>query len=174
MSTKVRSTTLLSALLLMAFEPAPLSAKHPAAGAKQIAQYSYRLGNLAAFAEMVGVGVKKLALGTPMLPTEMDAFMRDAQRVAKEQRVQIYCEPDLLVTDLFPASITAGKQVLLIYKGSTLDEYLALKQRKAALVQAGAYSGKAREEIAREFGKLLSYPDATLDRMLGDKAPKEE
>jgi hypothetical protein len=75
-------------------------------------------------------------------------------------------ETDFLVTDLYPADVAAGKHVLLIYTGDTLDRYLAIKADKARLVDKGKYEGAAREEIARRFGRLLSYPDAVIDDLL--------
>lgn len=132
----------------------------------QIDQHSYRLGGLSTFAEMVRVGVKTLALSAAMTPDEMDAFMGDAGRIAQEEGVMLYRETDLIVTDLFPADVAAGKHVLLIYKGTTLDEYLALKQKKSALVEAGSYAGEARRDIARQFGRLLSYPEANIEELI--------
>lgn len=132
----------------------------------QIDQHSYRLGGLSTFAEMVRVGVKTLALSAAMLPDEMDAFVGDAERIAQEEGVMLYRETDLLVTDLFPADVAEGKHVLLIYKGTTLDEYLALKKNKSDLVKAGSYTGEARRNIARQFGKLLSYPDAAIEELI--------
>ncbi len=75
-------------------------------------------------------------------------------------------ETDLIVTDLYPADVALGKHVLLIYTGDTLDEYLTLKEEKAALVAAGNYTGEAREEIARRFGRLLSYPENIITGLL--------
>ena len=76
------------------------------------------------------------------------------------------------MTDLFPPSATRGKQVLIIYKGSTNDEYLALKREKSQLVQTGKYTGEPREQIARKLGRLLSYPDAEIDRALKTQAQR--
>ena len=132
----------------------------------QIDQRSYRLGGLSTFAEMVRVGVKTLALSAAMTPDEMDAFVDDAERIAQEEGVMLYRETDLIVTDLFPADVAEGKHVLLIYKGTTLDEYLALKERKSDLVEAGTYAGEARRDIARQFGRLLSYPDANIEELI--------
>ena len=132
----------------------------------QIDQHSYRLGGLSTFAEMVRVGVKTLALSAAMTPDEMDAFAADAERIAQEEGVMLYRETDLIVTDLFPADVAEGKHVLLIYKGATLDEYLALKKRKSDLVEAGSYAGEARRDIARQFGRLLSYPDANIEDLI--------
>jgi hypothetical protein len=148
-----------------------IAADGEAAALKPVDQYSYRLGGVATFAEMVRVGVKKLALSAPMEPAEMDAFMAGATAVAKSERVMLYREPDLLVTDLFPVEISRGKQVLVIYHDdATLQEYLALKRRRAQLVGSGAYSGAAREQVARQFGRLLSYPDQKIDELLRDRA----
>ena len=132
----------------------------------QIDQRSYRLGGLSSFAEMVRVGVKTLALSAAMTPEEMDALVDEAERIAQEEGVLLYRETDLIVTDLFPADVALGKHVLLIYKGTTLDEYLALKQRRSELQESGTYEGEARRDIARQFGKLLSYPDTIIEEKI--------
>ena len=133
---------------------------------QRIDQRSYNLGIMGGFAEVVRLGVKKLALSEVMSPEEMDDVMDDAQIIATRNEVMIWRETDFLVTDLYPADVAAGKHVLLIYTGDTLDEYLALKADKAALVAGNQYKGQAREDIARRFGKLLSYPDAVIDDLL--------
>lgn len=151
-----------------------IAAGGEAAAPRAVDQYSYRLGGLATFAEMVRVGVKTLALSAPMAPAEMDAFMTGASAVAKSERVMIYREPDLLLTDLFPVEISRGKHVLVIYHDdATLQEYLALKRRRAQLVASGAYSGAAREQVARQFGRLLSYPDHKIDELLRGRASEQ-
>jgi hypothetical protein len=132
----------------------------------RIDDYSYRLGGVAAFAEMVHRGVKRLALSSPMPPRLMDEFIADARTVAGKEGVAIQREPQLLVTDLFPAAKTAGMEVLLIYTGSTLNEYEALKRRLQELVSQHAYCGAARLDIARQFGRLLSYTDEHITQLL--------
>ena len=133
---------------------------------RQIDQRSYTLGGLSTFAEMVRVGVKTLALSAAVTPGEMDDLLDDAQRIAEEEEVLLYRETDLIVTDLFPADVAVGKHVLLIYQGGTLDAYLALKQGKAELEAAGSYTGKARRDVARQFGRLLSYPEAVIEELI--------
>lgn len=120
---------------------------------------------------MVRVGVKTLALSAAMTPEEMDAMVDDAERIAAEEGVLLYREADLIVTDLFPADVAEGKHVLLIYKGTTLDEYLALKERRAELLKSGSYEGEARRDIARRFGQLLSYPDAVIEDKINRQQP---
>ncbi len=134
--------------------------------AQHIDQRSYNLGILGGFSEVVRLGVKRLALSEVMSPAEMDAMMDDAMAIAKRNEVQMWRETDLIVTDLYPADVAAGKHVLLIYVGDTLDEYLALKEDRAALVAAGNYSGAAREDIARRFGQLLSYPENIITDLI--------
>lgn len=136
------------------------------ASAADIDQRSYNLGILGGFSEVVRLGVKKLALSEVMSPDEMDAMMDDAMVIAERNEVMMWREADLLVTDLYPADVAKGKHVLLIYTGATLDEYRELKADKAALVAAGRYNGAAREDIARRFGRLLSYPEDVIDDLL--------
>ena len=127
---------------------------------------SYQLGIMGGFAEVVRLGVKTLALSEVMRPDEMDDVMEDAAVIAERNRVEIWRETDFLVTDLYPADVAEGKHVLLIYTDDTLDKYLALKADKAALVESGNYQGEARKDIARRFGRLLSYPEVVIDDLL--------
>jgi len=131
-----------------------------------IDQRSYRLGGIGAFAEMVGAGVKKLALSAAMPEAEMDALIDEAKAIAERNGAEIYLETDFLVTDLFPKEITEGMQVLLIYRGRTLQDYTNLKERKRLLVEQGLYEGGVREEVARDMGKLLSYPEDKITSLL--------
>lgn len=153
-------TALLAMTLLLA------SAVALAQYTKPVDARSYNLGIIGGFAEVVRLGVKKLALSEVMTPAELDAILPDAEIVAERNSVRLYRESDLIVTDLFPADVAAGKHVLLIYTGDTLDRYLALKADKARLLAADGYRGSAREDIARRFGRLLSYPDRIVDELL--------
>jgi hypothetical protein len=140
--------------------------------APTIDQRSYNLGVIGAFGEMVDVGVKTLALSAALPPDEMDRLVEEAARVAQRNNVEIYREADFLVTDLFPPAITEGKHVLVIYKGETKQAYLDLKARKAQLVASDKYTGKAREDIARQFGTMLSYPEWKIDALIGKNSAK--
>jgi hypothetical protein len=135
---------------------------------------SYQLGIIGAFSEVVRLGVKTLALSEVMSPAEMDGMMDDIAVIAKRNGVLTWRETDFLVTDLYPADVADGKHVILIYTGDTLERYLAIKADKAALQEAGDYKGVAREEIARRFGRLLSYPESVIDDLLGRNKVAEE
>lgn len=138
-------------------------------GAPAPVPHAYELGTIGGFGELVNSGVKTLALSEVLAPAEMDAMLPEAQKVAERNHVKLYRESSLLVTDLFPADVAAGKDVLLIYQGSTLDEYLALKAEVQALDKAGAYTGKVREDIARRFGRMLSYPTWRINQLLAEQ-----
>jgi len=133
-----------------------------------IDQRSYNLGVIGGFSEVVGLGIKKLALSSPMIPDEMDGLIDDAEQIAERNSVKLFREKDFLVTDLFPEDVCEGKDVLLIYKDTVLEEYNALKNRKKQLLESGKYTGEDRKAIAVEFGKLLSYPDEKIEELLKD------
>jgi hypothetical protein len=135
-----------------------------------IDQRSYSLGGIGAFAEMVGAGVKKLALSGAQEPAEMDVIFQDAVRIASENGAEIYRETDFLVTDLFPSSITDGKHVLLICSEATRQEYMDLKQMKRQLEESGQYDEAAREDVARRMGGLLSYSEEKINSLLASGA----
>ena len=127
---------------------------------------SYEKGATEVFCELVNYGVKQLGLGVPMTPAEMDKFLPYAEESAKKHNVKLYRETDLIDTDLFTRGIAKGYDVLLIYNGTTLTQYLDLKKDIKKLEENGLYHGKVREEIARRFGRLLSYTPRTINNQL--------
>ena len=159
-----------SLALIFCIPLAALSCRGPEQGDASGDSMSYGLGTIGGFGELVNSGVKKLALSEVLSPTEMDRLYPQAQRVAERKKVQLYRESTLLVTDLFPADVAKDKDVLLIYQGTTKDEYLQLKADALKLTQAGAYTGKAREGIARRFGRMLSYPTWRINELLAEQS----
>ena len=132
-----------------------------------IDQVSYQLGMITAFAEVVAAGVKKLGLSPPLDPEKVNHLMVGAEKVAKAYGVSLYLEKDFLTTDLFNPEFTRGKHVLLIYEDpKVLDAYMALKAEKEELLKAGKFQGKARKEIAVRLGRLLSYQEDRIEKML--------
>jgi len=128
---------------------------------------SFQLGKMYVFSEIVGAGVKELALSPPLIPEDMEDIMEGASEIADEFNVHLFLEKDILITDLFDKKFTRGKHVLLIYKDPAVkDAYLTLKAEKQKLVDAGQYERQARKEIAREMGRLLSYQEDFIERIL--------
>ncbi|MFC1530478.1 hypothetical protein ACFL6R_07175, partial [Gemmatimonadota bacterium] len=135
---------------------------------------SWHLGSIACFSEMAVVGVKRIGLSAAMPPEEMDLLFEEAERTATQYGAEIWRERDFLVTDLFSESLTEGKHVLFLYTGDTLQEYLDLKADKQRLIDRDAYTGEARREIARRMGRLLSYPEESIERMLSGAVPHDQ
>lgn len=131
-----------------------------------IDKYSYNLGVIGAFSELVNSGTKQLALSATLTSEEMDAFIDDAEKVASKHDVSIYRESDLIVTNLFPADIAKDLDVLLLFQGTTLDEYLALKAEKAKQERIGAYTMEAQADISRRFGRMLSYSPRKINTLI--------
>lgn len=147
-------------------------ASEPAAGGTSpsstpaIDERSYQLGVIGAFAEVVGMGVKRLALSSAMSPEEMAGLIEEAEKIVDRNGAKHFLETDFLVTDLFPSEVTDGKQVLFIYLDPVKEEYYALKAEKERLLAENLYQGEARTDIARAMGRLLSYPDSKIEEIL--------
>jgi len=133
---------------------------------RDIDKFSYNLGVIGAFSELVNSGTKQLALSATLTSDEMDAFIVDAEKTAAKHDVSIYRESDLIVTNLFPADIAKDLDVLLLFQGTTLDEYLALKAEKAKLEQEGVYNLEAQIDISRRFGRMLSYSPRKINALI--------
>ncbi len=132
-----------------------------------IDQASYHLGMITAFVEIVAAGVKKLGLSPPLDPEELERLLQEAERVATAYGVNLYLEKEFITTDLFDPEFTRGKHVLLIYQDPEVkDIYIALKEEKAGLIKAGHFQGEQRKEIARKLGRLLSYGEDQIEKML--------
>ena len=76
--------------------------------------------------------------------------------------------------DLFPISMNLGKHNLLIYRANhILEQYLRLKHWKNDLVREKVYFGGNRTQIAWDFGRLLSYPEEAIRRLIRENSEKE-
>ena len=127
---------------------------------------SYHLGMIYAFAEIVGSGVKPLALSPPMTREEYDRLKAPIRLVADEYNVHLLVDEDFLTTKLFNPAFTEGKVVVHMAKdASTLDRYKALKEMKARKRREGKL-GEAEEEIAVGLGLLLGYDKGTIADLL--------
>lgn len=115
------------------------------------------------FCEMVASDAKPMALHYPLEPAVADARWEDFLQVAGNYQVQLYREDEFPDTMLFPRAIGKGKSVILIYRGSRLQQYLQWK--KDLLASEGMDSGTA-ETLARRLGRLLGYSPQGINRLL--------
>jgi len=128
--------------------------------------HSYHAGINMAFSEVVGAGCKQLALSSPYSNEYAEEMLEATRHAAEEYNTILYVEPELLVTKLFPRDVAKDKTVILIaHDKSVLDEYHALKKLKAESDEKGN-PDEIENEIAKRFGVLLSYDEATLKRLL--------
>ncbi len=124
------------------------------------------MGVIGAFAEMVNLDVKKIGLSEMFSASDATKYEPIIKQITQRNGVLYYREDNFLVTDLYPAMKTQGLSLFLIYKDDSLDQYLALKEKKKNLIAENKYDKIARYEIAFQFGKLLSYPDKNIKILL--------
>ncbi len=127
---------------------------------------SYHAGINMAFAEVVGAGCKRLALSSPYDPELAEKMMEPTRVAAKTYGVELMVETDLLKSKLFPEDIAEGKSVIMIAQSSgVLDEYKRLKDLKRESAAKG-HPEEMELEIARTFGRLLSYSEEKIEALI--------
>ena len=130
-------------------------------------QRSYHLGMIYAFSEMVGSGVKRLALSPALTEDQFEAIIQDVQLIAEDFNLILHVDHDFLETKLFNPEYTRGKIVIhMVVERTTMDEYEALKERKSRHLETGTLTEEVELEIARDLGNLLSYSDETIRHLL--------
>ncbi len=130
-------------------------------------QRSYQLGMIYAFAEMVGSGVKRLALSPALTEDQFERIIQEVRLIAEEYNLVLHVDRDFLETRLFNPEYTSGKTVIhLVAERATIDEYEVLKERKRGHLEAGNLTEEAELEIARGLGRLLSYSEESIQSLL--------
>lgn len=142
---------------------------------RQIDKFSYKLGAADCFCEMVRAGVKQISLAHPCdSREERDSFLPEFEKLCEEYGVKMYCEDEGFLTDLFPVSLNKNRYNVIFYReDAVLREYLDLKEEKAKAQQTGAYTPEKRHDIAYRYGKLLSYTDEAIERLIAGNGEKE-
>lgn len=141
---------------------------------RQIDSYSYELGVMDCFCEMVGAGLKLLAMSHPMdTREERDAGLEDVKRLCGKYGVKYYPEDEPLITDLFPEELNKDKYNYLFYReDETLERYMKLKETRSSLIAGNCYTQAERLKLAGDFGRLLSYPEDGIQRLI-EKASRK-
>jgi len=127
---------------------------------------SFMTGTNLSASEAVGMGVKKLAISSLYSDENLEVMMKVTEYSSKRFGTVYLPEPNLLESKLFPRDVARGKTVVLIaHDQSVLDEYAALKRLKEESDANG--NPEDRElEIAKRFGRLLSYDEAGIARLI--------
>lgn len=138
-------------------------------GCQPSEKFQRERGIVNAFSELVNAGVKKMALSGTMIASDMDAFYPLAVAEAAKYNVEVYRESALIITDLFPQDVALNQEVLILYQGETKAAYLKLKADQQLLISEDKYEGEARREIARRFGRMLSYTPKAINTLLAEQ-----
>ena len=119
-----------------------------------------------AFSEAVGFGAKQLALSSLYTKEELEIMLKVIEYASERFGTVYIPEPELIKTKLFSRDIAMGKTVVLIANNqSVLDEYIDLK-RLLEESDAKGNPEKTEIEIARRFGKLLSYDEKSIEELI--------
>ena len=141
---------------------------------KEIDTFSFQLGMINCFVEMVACGVKRLAISPPLSPDDYGRIQEASDKIVREYGMSSYLEKSLLVTDLQSEDFTRDKWSVLYYRDdATLEAYQNLKARKKELEDSGQYDARARRELSGEFMRLLSYPDDVIEAKLSQAKPSD-
>ena len=134
---------------------------------KEIDWRSHQLGAIAAFAEVVDNGCKRLALSSPMTGEQFDSVIEDIREIAAKRDLILHVDDDFLETILFDHEPIRGKTVIhIVAEQATVDEYLGLKEKKRGHAEAGTLTDDVEHEVAWGLGRLLSYNDDSIKRLL--------
>ena len=135
---------------------------------RKIDRYSYELGVMDCFCEMVAAGLKTLAMSHPCdTKEERDSYEEDVRRICDSYGIQYYPEDEPFLTDLFPEELNKDKFNYLFFRDpETLGRYMALKREKVHMIKKGIYQGENRRHTAAQFGRLLSYPEEGICRYI--------
>ena len=137
----------------------------------QFDRASYAAGITTAFAEVVAMGCKHLALSPVYAAEELAAMLAVTERIVAEHRLLMLVEPELLITPLFPADVASGQTVILIAREqATLDTYTELKQWRMRAI-AEQRLAAIEIELAWRFGRLLSYADDAIQQLITENLP---
>lgn len=135
---------------------------------REIDQFSYQLGVIDCFSEMVHAGVKRIAMSHPCsTKEERDSYLEYCREICGSYGTYFYPEDEAFITDLFPRKLNENKFNIIFYReNADIEEYFRLKAEQKRMQQEGRYTKDARDETARGFGRLLSYTEEAVTRKI--------
>jgi hypothetical protein len=137
-----------------------------------IDHFSFQLGMINCFVEMVACGVKRLAISPPLSPSQYEIIDPYSEQIVNGFGIESYLDNSLMVTMLQSPEFTRNKCSILYYKNeTTLNVYLELKERQTILIESGRYDVYVQKEISIVFMKLLSYPPDVIESKLSGVHP---
>lgn len=115
------------------------------------------LTSFTAYCEQVANGAKPIALSAPMEQKELNQYWEQFEEIAMNFDVEVYRDRNFPVTSLFPASVTNGMEVPVIYREPRLTQYQQLKED---------LDNQDPELAARRMGRLLGYSPSGINGLL--------
>jgi hypothetical protein len=97
----------------------------------KIDRISFQLGMINCFAEMVAVGVKRLAISPPLTPDDHALIEGASQAIVQGFGIKSYLEKSLLVTDLQPEELPRGENRGKTYRAKPRPALFALRDLTA-------------------------------------------
>ena len=138
----------------------------------RIDRFSFQLGMINCFVEMVACGVKKLALSPPLSPSQFERIAPYSEQIVNGFGIESHLDNSLIVTKLQSPEFTRNKCSILYYKNeTTLNAYLELKKKQTSLIESDRYDAQAQIEISIVFMELLSYPPEVIESKLSGVHP---
>jgi len=102
-----------------------------------------------------------------MTGEQFDSVIEDIREIAGKRNLVLYVDDEFLETVLFDYEPIRGKTVIhIVAKQATVDEYLGLKEKKRKHAEAGTLTDDVEHEVAWGLGRLLSYDDDSIKRLL--------
>ncbi len=141
---------------------------------RYVDKFSFELGVIDCFNEMVAGGIKNIALSHPLEDNaDFSSIVKVTEGICEKYGTKYYVDKEFLVTDLFPSFYTHNSIVILFFKDDNIiEEYLAIKNEKSKLLMTNEYTPK-REEIAKRFGVLLGYSEDKINSFISKNESKE-
>ncbi len=136
--------------------------------------FSYNLGVIDCFAEMVKAGIKPLALAHPFKSKDARSeYLPYVAKISSDYQIFYYLDDDPLISDLFPVSQNKGTYNIIFYRRKEdIENYQKLKILKDEAIRNGIYD-EIREDIAYRFGRLLGYPTQNITSYIQENKEKE-
>ena len=124
---------------------------------------SFKLGMIESFCEIVGAGVKKLALSPPLENSEYESMKEEENKIVEKFNVYSYVEKDFIPSDLVEDKEIENQIIILYYKDEkVLNEYLELKEKINNYKKDNAFDDEKRKETSIILRRLLSYSEEAI------------
>ena len=105
--------------------------------------------------------------GGTLTREQFASVIEDIREIATKRDLILHVDDEFLETIIFDHEPIRGKTVIhIVAEQATVDEYLGLKEKKQKHREAGTLNEEVELEVAWGLGRLLSYDDDSILRLL--------